>query len=112
MGVPIIRTIVFWGLYWGTLILGNYHSRLALQCTAFGVRRVRSHWREQGLCSPAGETEGVMLLPVGPCPRDTSGFMMFFLLKSQEYVSAAHLMNPEATVSRCGKALMVKLQSC
>ena len=24
-GVPIIRTIVFWGLYWGPLILGNYH---------------------------------------------------------------------------------------
>ena len=23
--VPIIRTIVFWGLYWGPLILGNYH---------------------------------------------------------------------------------------
>ena len=25
LGVPIIRTIVFWGLYWGPLILGNYH---------------------------------------------------------------------------------------
>ena len=25
LGVPIIRTIVFWGLYWGLLILGNYH---------------------------------------------------------------------------------------
>ena len=25
MGVPIIRTIVFWGLYWGPSILGNYH---------------------------------------------------------------------------------------
>ena len=24
-GVPIIRTIVFGGLYWGPLILGNYH---------------------------------------------------------------------------------------
>ena len=24
MGVPIIRTIIFWGLYWGTPILGNY----------------------------------------------------------------------------------------
>ena len=23
LGVPIIRTIVFWGLYWGPLILGN-----------------------------------------------------------------------------------------
>ena len=25
LGVPIRRTTVYWGLYWGTLILGNYH---------------------------------------------------------------------------------------
>ena len=25
LGVPIIRTIVFWGLHWGPHILGNYH---------------------------------------------------------------------------------------
>ena len=24
-GVPMTRTVVFWGLYWGPLILGNYH---------------------------------------------------------------------------------------
>ena len=33
-GFPIIRTIVYWGLYWGTLILGNCHmpcSRLLRQ---------------------------------------------------------------------------------
>ena len=24
-GVPIIRVIVFWGLYWGPPVLGNYH---------------------------------------------------------------------------------------
>ena len=23
--VPIIRVIIFWGLYWGPSILGNYH---------------------------------------------------------------------------------------
>ena len=28
LGVPIIRIIVFWGLYWGSLILGNYHIGL------------------------------------------------------------------------------------
>ena len=27
-GVPLIRTIVFWGLYWGPPILGNYHILL------------------------------------------------------------------------------------
>ena len=25
LGVPIRRIIVYWGLYWGPLILGNYH---------------------------------------------------------------------------------------
>ena len=25
LGVPIMRTVVYWGLYWGTLILRNYH---------------------------------------------------------------------------------------
>ena len=25
LGVPIVRIIVFRGLYWGSLILGNYH---------------------------------------------------------------------------------------
>ena len=25
MGVPIIRIILYWGLHWGSLILGNYH---------------------------------------------------------------------------------------
>ena len=29
LGVPIIRTIVFWGLYWGPLILGNYQVALS-----------------------------------------------------------------------------------
>ena len=24
LGVPLIRTIIYWGIYWGTLILGNY----------------------------------------------------------------------------------------
>ena len=25
LGVPVLRIIVFWGLYWGPPILGNYH---------------------------------------------------------------------------------------
>ena len=28
LGVLIIRPIVFWDLYWGPLILGNYHILL------------------------------------------------------------------------------------
>ena len=27
LGVPVIRIIIFWGLYWGTLILGNYQMK-------------------------------------------------------------------------------------
>ena len=34
LGVPIIRIILLWGLYWGPLILGNYHLRVK------GVRKV------------------------------------------------------------------------
>ena len=30
LGVPIIRIIVYWGLYWGLLILGNYHLRFGV----------------------------------------------------------------------------------
>ena len=25
VGVPIVKIVVFWGLYWGPLIYGNYH---------------------------------------------------------------------------------------
>ena len=25
LGVPILRAIVFWGVYWGPLILGEHH---------------------------------------------------------------------------------------
>ena len=24
LGVPVLRTVVFWGLYWGSSVLGNY----------------------------------------------------------------------------------------
>ena len=30
LGVPIRRTIVFWGLYWGSLILGNYQISMVM----------------------------------------------------------------------------------
>ena len=30
LGIPIIRTMVFWGLYWGTSILGSYHMSHSL----------------------------------------------------------------------------------
>ena len=30
LGVPIIRITVFWGLYWGPPILGNYH--ISMRC--------------------------------------------------------------------------------
>ena len=39
LGVPIIRIIVFWGLYWGPLILGNYHMKE--EGLGFGLRGLR-----------------------------------------------------------------------
>ena len=38
LGVPIIRIIVFWGLYWGPLILGNYHIPIMIQDKYIGDR--------------------------------------------------------------------------
>ena len=34
----MIRTIVFWGLYWGTLTLGNYRLVFKVQGVGFRVR--------------------------------------------------------------------------
>ena len=43
LGFPIIRTIVFWGLYWGPLILGNYQigKAIALHVEVFKGARSR-----------------------------------------------------------------------
>ena len=37
LGVPIIRTIVFWGLYWGPPILGKYHKVRGVQVKCFST---------------------------------------------------------------------------
>ena len=39
LGVPIIRIIVYWGLHWGPLILGNYqmHPGYCLGCRPYGL---------------------------------------------------------------------------
>ena len=36
-----MRTIVFWGLYWGPLILGNYHIVVSMLCSfpSFSINR-------------------------------------------------------------------------
>ena len=38
LGVPIIRTIVFWGLYWGPPILGNYQI-IIMDCPCHALKR-------------------------------------------------------------------------
>ena len=46
MGVPITRSIVFWGLYWGPPILGNYHIRIPrdlLGCLGISWERMGVH---------------------------------------------------------------------
>ena len=36
LGVPLIRTMVFWGLYWGPPNLGNYHMSHNLNSSKSG----------------------------------------------------------------------------
>ena len=47
LGALIIRIIVFWGLYWGPLILGNYHIGIVYRSvsshTALSKYMIRSH---------------------------------------------------------------------
>ena len=38
VGVPIIRIIVYWGLYWGPLLLGNYHFLLGEHFETYKLR--------------------------------------------------------------------------
>ena len=52
LGVPKIRIIVFWGLYWGPPLLGNYHipySSPNLSWTIFDIRErgVVEFWRSR-----------------------------------------------------------------
>ena len=53
-GVPIIRTILFWGLYWGPLILGNYH--LSFWALGFRVEGLGAAVKGLNLSSYIGET--------------------------------------------------------
>ena len=63
MGVPIIRTIVYWGLYWGTLILGNYYLKVhCLSSHLVVLRAWAARFREApkgvlgNLCGAFGST--------------------------------------------------------
>ena len=41
-GLSVVRTKVFWDLYWGPLIQGNYHIRIRFRVRGFRLRvRVR-----------------------------------------------------------------------
>ena len=50
LGVPIMRIIVFWGLYWGPLILGNYHIGLESKLTSRVLGMHRSLWGFSNAC--------------------------------------------------------------
>ena len=61
LGVPIIRIIVFWGLYWGPLILGNYHIGLCFQVVVLMRFVLTLQLREAA--SPQEPNERVVDLP-------------------------------------------------
>ena len=52
LGVPIIRTIVFWGLYWGSQILGNYHIGEGLKHHFFLVSPICMPWVHSAGATP------------------------------------------------------------
>ena len=45
LGVPIIRTITFWGPYWGSAIWGKYQTYLP-DLNAMSVPKFSSSWCE------------------------------------------------------------------
>ena len=64
--VPIIRTIVFWGLYWGSLVLGNYHIYIYMymRCELSGAMSdnidLTSNPKPYTLCKPPEVNKRVM----------------------------------------------------
>ena len=76
LGVPIIRTIVFWGLHWGPLMLGNYRFTL---------------WNNLVVGSP--EVEIFPLPPFGSLPlRDAKFLPVFSTRPHTEHVSLQLLL--------------------
>ena len=68
LGVPIIRTIVFRGLYWGPLILGNYHllpdaslSEASLPCRRAGG--VNTKVTQRSLDHRSSQTSSMKMTP-------------------------------------------------
>ena len=48
LGVPIIRIMVFWGLYWGPPILGNYHRGIMEKENPTGLCRfIKGSWKRK-----------------------------------------------------------------
>ena len=57
LGGPIIRIIIYWGLYWGPPIMGNYHvDNTHISCKVF-ERTVVCKLSDFGILKPAGSTQ-------------------------------------------------------
>ena len=67
-GVPIIRTIVFWGLYWGPLILGKYHisdgTLPMIRNASPSARHKHCHFLCKGNCNSLPNSLPRVLLPL------------------------------------------------
>ena len=66
--IPIIRTIVFWGLHWGSLILGNYYIGDCSGCT-YNATQVLARPQTRPL---AAWTTGALRIP----PQRQGGFRL------------------------------------
>ena len=93
LGVPRIRTIVFWDLYWGPLILENYHVRietkyfslrLSLECSdAWPIVKVH-----------AGKSATPFVLAAMQSPSLEHGAYPTFSLHHLRFQSVAHSAEP------------------
>ena len=57
LGVAIIRLIVYWGLYWGPLILGNYHMYNGWPVVIVPHEVQTCHSRLSGQCAQTAPIE-------------------------------------------------------
>ena len=71
LGIPITRTLVYWGLYWGTRILGNCHVNYCI----YPLWLKFFHSNPAGGCSIQGrnlEHLAVPRKPWNPAPTEVA----------------------------------------
>ena len=69
LGVPSIRTIVYWGLYWGKLILGNYNFNWSFLISISSRPETRPLW-DRSLYKPPCKVRSGAVTRIWPALRN------------------------------------------